>query len=631
MDEQRSKGIQRVVNAVMCALFVLAIWLPLAALVLPIEPDIEVSEYRLMAQFPRFQPSFDGVLEYPKGFEAWWQDHFGYRSTLVHYFSLMRSKIPGFRVGNTVIAGKDGWFYTIDEETIEDYRGKYVLTPEELELAKAVLEERRDWMAEFGVHYIFTVPPAKWAVYPEYLPDHIRVAEEHSIWRQLREYLEKNSDIEIVDLKNLLLDAKQKFRVFYRTDTHWTKLGAFVATLELQRKLAETYPSIEVDALENYEVQEFKYIWGDLARVMGLRGSVWETGFRLKRVAPRDKLVKLEGDPTLKFAFYEKPSLKGRGLKLMMLYDSFGARMPEFFAHSFAEARFYRSPPDPELIAGERPDVLIQEKGQRVIAGTVYSNPPGIAGFRLPVEGKYARVDYPPGNGDVSFYCRSLSEVAGKQYITLEVNGRPIGEWRIDQSDQLISAVAPEVAEPAASLKYALTYRYQLDEPSVFEGVELPFDLTAATGGDDANFIEVGINGSYLPAGKGYNLYRINGRGELTAYGTFNTSWNEEESARLIDFIEANKRGRGYMLVVSNYLAGRRLTEDAVRALRSLGLRKQMRNRTVLNHIALVDMRGRNAITEKMGTGQQSLDVGDYGTESGFRMSGFRTRPRQDQ
>lgn len=629
MDERRSKGTQRVVNAVLCALFVLTLWLPLASMVLPIEPDIEVSEYRLMAQFPKFEPSFQGVLDYPKGFEAWWQDHFGYRSTLVHYFSLMRSRIPGFRVGNTVIAGKDGWFYTIDEETIEDYRGKFILTEEELELARAVLEERRDWLAEFGVRYIFAVPPAKWAVYPEYMPDHLRVAEERSIWRQLRAYLEKHSNVEIVDLKDLMLEAKKKFRVYYLTDTHWTKLGAFVATQELQRVLAEWYPSIGVDSLDNYEVEEFKYIWGDLARVMGLRGSVWETGFRLRRVTPRDKLVKLEGDPTQRFAFYEKPSLKDGGVRLMMLYDSFGARMPEFFAHSFAEARFYRSPPDPDEIARVRPDVLIQEKGQRVITGTVFANPPGIAGFRLPVEGKFARVDYPPGNEEVIFYCRALGEVPGTQYVALEANGRPVGEWRIGTGEKVITAEAENGDESAGSLKYTLTYRYLLDEPSIFEGTELPFDLTAATGGEDANFIEVGINGSYLPSGKGYNLYRINGRGVVTAHGNFNTSWSEQESSRLAEFVEANRQGRGYMLVVSNYLAGRRLTEDAVRALRSLGLRKRMRNSTVMNHVALVDLRKRDPITEMMGPGRQSLEVGKYRAEAGFRMSEFRARPRQ--
>jgi len=87
------------------------------------------------------------------------------------------------------------------------------------------------------------------------------------------------------------------------------------------------------------------------------------------------------------------------------------------------------------------------------------------------------------------------------------------------------------------------------------------------------------------------------------------------------------KRKEGYMLLVSRYRAGRRLTGGAARQLSLLGIYGDLGKKTSWNHIALVDLGSKRVIAERFGPEMMSLEIGGFDFASGFKIKQIRVEP----
>ena len=82
--------------------------------------------------------------------EAWLDDRFGFRGTLIRWHNLV--KVLGFGVSPSeeLALGPEHWIFTAADRALEAHRGLAPLSPELLELWKRVFEQRRDWLRERG-------------------------------------------------------------------------------------------------------------------------------------------------------------------------------------------------------------------------------------------------------------------------------------------------------------------------------------------------------------------------------------------------------------------------------------------------------------------------------------------------
>ena len=148
--------------------------------------------------------------------------------------------------------------------------------------------------------------------------------------------------------------------------------------------------------------------------------------------------------------------------------------------------------------------------------------------------------------------------------------------------------IDPEQLSPGLNaLEIRADYRFGDAEPDYAigtTGMRLAADVVVTAGVDQA-MIEV--NGRTERVDKGYFLAVLDANtGEITDMGSFNTSWYQEESERLVTFVENIPVGAP-VLVSSQFDVSRQLTEDAVRALRTLGLREDLRGRFRWLHAAI--------------------------------------------
>ena len=335
-------------------------------------------EKRRLALFPSIERDREALSKLPSGFEAFYNDHFGFREELVYWHNVLGVKL-GMSPAKTVIVGRDGWLFGNHPSALADYRGIGRFTASELQQWQLYLESKYLWLQEQGVHYVFVVAPNKKRIYGEYMPSRIRKITDTSRCEQLLRHMRTESEVPIVDLRSVLHDAKKIGQLYGRTDTHWNDLGANIAQYHIAEYLARELPNIEPNlyGLEDFELTQTQ--GGDLALAMNLADELRERVPVLTASMDTCSVHELdrtpyglrEGRPP---QFYtECPNAKK--VDALVFRDSFFEILWPYMSRYFREATYVWCvrpgetlpivPPWPafeQLVEDMSPDVVIEER-----------------------------------------------------------------------------------------------------------------------------------------------------------------------------------------------------------------------------------------------------------------------------
>ncbi|MFL1676659.1 alginate O-acetyltransferase AlgX-related protein [Paenibacillus dendritiformis] len=184
---------------------------------------------------------------------------------------------------------------------MNDYRGTNHFSDIELEKIKNNLNERKRWLEENDIKFYITVAPNKHTIYSEYLPSNIDEYNEKSRLDQLIAYLSKNSEVEIIDLRPVLMENKEQYTLYKKNDTHWNSLGAFLAYSEIANSIKKDSVNIEPMTLDHYSIQKIT-CGGDLANMLSMNDIILDEHLILSpnfESGVRDVEVEKTGIPIL--------------------------------------------------------------------------------------------------------------------------------------------------------------------------------------------------------------------------------------------------------------------------------------------------------------------------------------------
>jgi hypothetical protein len=363
---------QRVEELALIIFFLAALTLPVLGLALHIDLARAHKENRVLAPFPPLSLNRHVVGSFPEKFRAYFEDHFGFRNTLIGWQAIVRVKWLGVSSSKQVILGRDGWLFQPPyDNSLDSYRGPRPFTPEQLAQWQRVLETRRNWLAERGIRYLFVIAPEKHTVYPEYVPDAFRRMQQVSRLDQLVRYMKERSDVEILDLRQALFEAKSRERLYHRTDSHWNEYGAFVGYQRITSELRKFSPQIRPLAESDFELVREQSNEMDLAAQLGLDDVLTEENLRLR---PRRPSLEFRLNPDIKYVVSED---KQNGLpRLVMFRDSFSNNLIPFLDQNFSRAVYvWNYGFDTHLIETERPAFVIQEIVERYLLNDPPQNP----------------------------------------------------------------------------------------------------------------------------------------------------------------------------------------------------------------------------------------------------------------
>ena len=356
--------LSRWVNVTLIAVFSVLLWLPTIDTFFHVDYTPAINEKRVLAQFPHLKSFPGGLKEYIAGLEACFNDHFGCRNQLIRWhidWQLIFLRATGGS-GPIIIIGRDNWLFYAQNQMVEHYRGVRQFTPQNLRDWQALLEHRRDWLAQRGIKYLFVIAPDKHSIYSEHLPAWMTKVHPETKLDQFFTYMRAHSTVEVVDLRPALLDARRIAPTYLKTDTHWNAFGGFVACQEIAKKL----PGLEPLSLDSFELKKTAADGGDLAGLLGLKMAE-ENAVSL---IPKTNLPSLEvsanpaRNPDYKGPSFAKNSQE-KGVAVVFC-DSFGPALMPFLDCCFGKAAsLQKHELDARWIEREKPDVVISEMVER--------------------------------------------------------------------------------------------------------------------------------------------------------------------------------------------------------------------------------------------------------------------------
>ena len=354
-------------------LFLAAIGLPLIGALFDTSFNKAASDGRELAALPKLLPKGSSLKAFPAAFEKYWNNHFGFRGTLIRGLAL--AKVRWLHVSSSVhvLLGRASWLFYTELPVGADHAAVHPFTEGELDAWQRVLEHRRDWLAQRGCRYLLLIAPNKQTIYPEYLDPRHLSNYSHSRLDQLLEHLRKRSSVEVVDIRPQLWAAKERERLYHVTDSHWNDRGGFIGYQEVTRALSKWFPTVRPLPRSAFleTVQELPV--GDLARMLALKDFDREEYLSLVPRFPRQAHVAKEGViPPPGVTLFAPPCAfecdDPRLPRALMLHDSFVCTMQPFLSEHFRRiAYLWQYDFHKDVVERERPDVVIQEMVERVL------------------------------------------------------------------------------------------------------------------------------------------------------------------------------------------------------------------------------------------------------------------------
>ncbi len=365
--ENHQNKVSRIFDNLLIVTFIVGLFLPL---VLTHNRKESAVEKRKLTELPELKWDHKTMLKFPSQFELFFNDHFGLRDQLTQVYSLY-SIILKNSSNPKVLIGLDDWLFYVNPaegNSLEDYRRNDPLTPEELRSWKVGLEAKHKWLKQQGTSYLFVVVPDKYSIYPEYIPKHIRQVGKQTRLDQLIEYM-KDSEVSVLDLRPVLLAAKQKGQLFYKTDTHWNDFGAAIAQHEIIRTIQKIYPNLTPI---NYAWQDFgliEYKSGDIANMLNISYFLKEMVPELRKPLPicHKQIVETHPEDQMKATFFTDCRIDAP--KALIFRDSFFIALQPYISQYFAKTVYVWEWPDIKLLEKylqyNHPDIVIEARVER--------------------------------------------------------------------------------------------------------------------------------------------------------------------------------------------------------------------------------------------------------------------------
>lgn len=324
---------------------------------------VSSTEKRTLAVKPDFT-----ISDFSK-YDIYLQDRFGGRDKLIRIANFVDYKIFNKPIRNAkAFKGTNGWFYFIDADeghNLDDYYKINLLNETELENFKSSVKKTANWCQENGIKYLFIICPNKHSVYPENFistrPQGItRTDQLVSVFDEL--------SVPYIFPRDYLLEQKkvEKYPLYYETDTHWNKLGAYHAFEKIQDEIKNLFPYTNFPTIEfNFDISYSETV-GDLLPLLGIKNAKsTQISVRPKNANFSDYFEYIKNE--------EKDGVvtEGKNKELpaaIVFRDSFFSALTPYFSTMFSHVEYNwrrMTDDDKEHILENKPDLIVFETVER--------------------------------------------------------------------------------------------------------------------------------------------------------------------------------------------------------------------------------------------------------------------------
>jgi len=240
------------------------------------------------------------------------------KKVLIQGASLLKYNLFNSSALKTVIAGEDGFLYY--SETIKDYQNIRTISERELFNIKRTLYLMQEYAINKGAKFCISIAPNKNSIY-DYMPYNYIKLNAKGNFEVLFEELDEVNKVDLFKEFN-----NQKDILYFKKDTHWNNLGAFLSFRVIMKNFNLEYPFYE-----NINFEKRRDFQGDLSRMLNPLYTEYEDDFYAKKDNEYEFLTRTRSVTQPYIESYNE----NRENSLLVFRDSFGNAMVDFFSNSF--------------------------------------------------------------------------------------------------------------------------------------------------------------------------------------------------------------------------------------------------------------------------------------------------------
>ncbi|MBR3599037.1 MAG: hypothetical protein IKL53_04080, partial [Lachnospiraceae bacterium] len=219
-----------------------------------------------------------------------------------------------------------------------------------------------------GIEFVLFIVPNKGRIYYEYMPDYIGPPVSPYATKQLVEYLRDNTNISVVYPYDELMYAKEHLDeklLYYKTDTHWNKIGGYIGAKAMLDELDINIPDI---TSEDISIEECDFDDGDLMillNVYNMDDIDYEiSGYETNCV----ELVGWDFDTLIQYT-----AQNADPRTIYICRDSFSSNMAEYIGSQFEESYLvHRESYTYEDMMEKEPDIFVYQLAERYVSSKMY-------------------------------------------------------------------------------------------------------------------------------------------------------------------------------------------------------------------------------------------------------------------
>lgn len=247
MNSNRAKLIQSLLLVILFSVIITShLWVEILQI-----KDVTKSENRDLAEMPTVKLD-QSLLKFPAEYENYYSDHFPLRYWLIQTSRQVRYHLFNEHVFPLIVIGDGGYLHLHNNRYFDICQKIPTLKQKDLERYTQRLNASQQLLDSEGIEFFIAIIPEKCTIYPETSENYIPILGQQSSTDQLFEYLSANSTIPMINLADSLNPLKDEEKTFYRTDSHWTPIGAYAAYKQI---ITSLNPEMSPDELIEWDYE----------------------------------------------------------------------------------------------------------------------------------------------------------------------------------------------------------------------------------------------------------------------------------------------------------------------------------------------------------------------------------------
>lgn len=321
---------------------------------------------------------------FPKDFENYLGDNFGFRSPLIAFSKDL--KLNYFHISpdkkEILIGNKNRYFIANDHQQI--YEGDIAFSEGWLDTLEGEWARRKHYLDSLGIAVRIILAPIAHEIYPEELPFNVIRRKGKDPVTRSAERLNNRFPHLVFNPIPVIRANKYKQKMYYELDNHWTENGGFlVARTLLEEVKRDLYPDLNLSPLDQFTWKKETRNFGHFTNVLAtdnlseniLLIDRFPAGVQQVENLPLEFERHGVGEHEQQLHFRAK-NCKNK-LRVLVIRDSFGSALVAPISACFSETVFlfdswsYRL--NKSVLATYKPDLVIYVTYEQKLKA--YTNP----------------------------------------------------------------------------------------------------------------------------------------------------------------------------------------------------------------------------------------------------------------